>query len=302
MRLSRAFFPSQREKRKKRKPSGKLCLPESANTARSSFAIGFSFFTYFKLASMYLWCLRREQKRFPFLPYTAYTDKFPTKSNCSFFWPSKKKTLFSLFFSFCFRSQARYLSLCPIFPFLRKWSYKKNFHRKERRKNLGQWERKEIAFLSSLSNCCCTYTRPIPIWWLTHNSPFLLTFPKKTSCSLLFWCLLSFIRVLLGGAVITAHPRNQTVQAGQGVEFACAGQANPRNVSIHWYKDGKPVGSFPGLDSRTAVRSNGSLVFDKVEAGDEGKYTCKVSNGIGAPIDTSAFLAVECKINAAISQ
>lgn len=44
-----------------------------------------------------------------------------------------------------------------------------------------------------------------------------------------------------GGAVITKRPTNQTVQEGQGVEMVCEGQANPRNVSVRWYKDGKDI-------------------------------------------------------------
>lgn len=43
------------------------------------------------------------------------------------------------------------------------------------------------------------------------------------------------------------------------------------------------------------MRKNGTLVFAKVVGGDEGRYTCQVTNGIGRPIEASAYLAVECE-------
>ncbi len=57
-----------------------------------------------------------------------------------------------------------------------------------------------------------------------------------------------FVR-LLGGAVITKPPTNQTVQEGQGVEFPCEGQASPKNVSIKWFKDGRPLETMADLVS-----------------------------------------------------
>ena len=88
-----------------------------------------------------------------------------------------------------------------------------------------------------------------------------------------------------------------TVLEGQGMEFQCHGEANPKNVSVRWYKDGKRIKAIADLDRRTATRVNGTLVFSKVVAGDEGMYTCEVTNGIGKPITASAHLAVECKNN-----
>ena len=94
---------------------------------------------------------------------------------------------------------------------------------------------------------------------------------------------------------MTRRPKNMTIQQGQGAEFECEGEANPGNVSIKWYKDGVPIKSIADLDRRTAKRKNGSLVFSKVEAGDEGRYTCEITNGIGRPITSSAHLGVECE-------
>ncbi len=99
-----------------------------------------------------------------------------------------------------------------------------------------------------------------------------------------------------GGAVITERPKNMTVEEGQGLELPCRGEANPGNLSISWLHEGVPVGRIGSLDHRVTVKSSGALVFAKVVAGDEGEYTCQVTNGIGKPITASAYLAVECKL------
>ena len=41
------------------------------------------------------------------------------------------------------------------------------------------------------------------------------------------------------------------------------------------------------------VKSDGTLYFEKVISEDEGRYTCKVTNGFGRPIEASAHIAVE---------
>ena len=97
--------------------------------------------------------------------------------------------------------------------------------------------------------------------------------------------------------MITKRPKNATVQEGQGAEMSCEGKANPENVTVRWYKDGIAVKSTTGLDRRTAVKKDGTLVFAKVEAEDQGRYTCEVTNGIGTPIAASAYLGVECEWN-----
>lgn len=49
--------------------------------------------------------------------------------------------------------------------------------------------------------------------------------------------------------MITKRPSNRTVQEGQGAEFACEGQASPRNVSVRWFKDGKDIKTMADLVS-----------------------------------------------------
>ena len=100
-----------------------------------------------------------------------------------------------------------------------------------------------------------------------------------------------------GAAVITNRPRNLTVEEGQGAEFPCKARANPGNLSVSWFHKGIPISSIGGLDARSAVKKDGTLVISKVEADDQGEYSCEVTNGIGRPISAKAHLAVECKLD-----
>ena len=112
-------------------------------------------------------------------------------------------------------------------------------------------------------------------------------------------------------------PYNKTVEEQTEVTFPCKGEAKPANLTTSWYKwvknkkpassgyysirkqhpqfDRKPLRSINSLGGRFNIKSDGSLVITEVSAKDEGKYECQISNGIGAPITASAYLAVECK-------
>ena len=56
--------------------------------------------------------------------------------------------------------------------------------------------------------------------------------------------------------MITKRPTNTTVQEGQGAEMKCEGQANPKNVTVRWYKDGIAVKSITELVSE---ENNGTI-------------------------------------------
>ena len=49
------------------------------------------------------------------------------------------------------------------------------------------------------------------------------------------------------------------------------------------------------LRRRYAVNNDSTLVIKDVNRHDTGKVTCQASNGFGAPVEASAFLAVQCK-------
>eukprot|EP00095_Tigriopus_kingsejongensis_P006307 snap_masked-scaffold61_size441589-processed-gene-2.1 protein:Tk06307 transcript:snap_masked-scaffold61_size441589-processed-gene-2.1-mRNA-1 annotation:"protein turtle isoform x8" len=97
--------------------------------------------------------------------------------------------------------------------------------------------------------------------------------------------------VMAGAAVITNQPQNQTVAEGRPVEFHCKGEANPGNISVSWFKDGMPIRSMG--DGGFAIRDDGNLVITEAKSKAQGRYTCKVTNGIGRPIEATAFLTIE---------
>ena len=109
---------------------------------------------------------------------------------------------------------------------------------------------------------------------------------------------------MAGGAVITEKPQNVTAEEGQALEMPCKGHANPGNISVMWFRhvavDNANNGGGGGSHEqritstpRLKVKSDGTLYFEKVISGDEGRYTCKVTNGFGRPIEASAHVAVE---------
>lgn len=103
--------------------------------------------------------------------------------------------------------------------------------------------------------------------------------------------------MILGAAVITDPPKNQTAAEGHGVSFECKGEANPGNISVAWFKDGLPIQSVTSPNFEASVTSDGTLMIKKAKSEAQGRYTCKVSNGIGRPIEATAYLAIECRLN-----
>ncbi len=60
-----------------------------------------------------------------------------------------------------------------------------------------------------------------------------------------------------GGAVITNPPTDQTVLEHSEVAFKCEAVANPRNISVTWFKGNSPLKSIDegGLSERSTFRS-----------------------------------------------
>jgi immunoglobulin superfamily member 9B len=69
----------------------------------------------------------------------------------------------------------------------------------------------------------------------------------------------------------------------------------PSNITVRWFREGTPVQEDPALETRVAIRKDGTLVINPVSVEDSGTYTCEVSNGIGDPQSDGAYLNVECK-------
>jgi len=70
------------------------------------------------------------------------------------------------------------------------------------------------------------------------------------------------------------------------VTFHCAAIGNP-TPNIKWIKDGTTVG-------------NEDILSFKAKRGDSGKYWCTADNGLGATVNTSAYLDVQCKLSRAL--
>ena len=100
--------------------------------------------------------------------------------------------------------------------------------------------------------------------------------------------------IIAGSAVITAPPRNQTRLEGDQIEMICEAKALPSNVTHRWYHNGVDISQLSWLETRTVIRRDGTLFINPSTAEDSGEYTCEVSNGIGTPDTSSAFLSVEC--------
>lgn len=56
----------------------------------------------------------------------------------------------------------------------------------------------------------------------------------------------------------------------------CDPEALPRPTEFKWYKDGKSLTS-----ARYSVAADGTLVIDKVNSEDAGKYSCYAKNIVG---------------------
>lgn len=92
-----------------------------------------------------------------------------------------------------------------------------------------------------------------------------------------------------------APPRNVTKLEGDRAEFICEASALPNNVTHRWFHNGVEISHISWLETRTVVRRDGTLYITPTSAEDSGKFTCEVTNGIGAPDTASAYLSVECK-------
>ena len=84
------------------------------------------------------------------------------------------------------------------------------------------------------------------------------------------------------------------VQVGSQVEVVCNGSGVPP-PEVMWLKDGAPLGNSSGPPPQTYILVNPStLRLTNVWPGDEGNYTCVVSNILGN--NSASFMVVvgEC--------
>lgn len=101
--------------------------------------------------------------------------------------------------------------------------------------------------------------------------------------------------IVAGSAVITGPPRNLTKLEGDKAEFVCEAKALPSNMTHRWFHNGVEISQLSWLESRAAVRRDGTLQINPTSSEDSGKFTCEVFNGIGHSDTASAWLSVDCK-------
>ncbi|XP_055946667.1 cell adhesion molecule DSCAM-like isoform X3 [Argiope bruennichi] len=89
------------------------------------------------------------------------------------------------------------------------------------------------------------------------------------------------------------EPKDLSTMGGQTVTLDCVTRGYPKPTVV-WRKKNEDGGEIMVTDnSRWRVMENGSLLFKKIDKGDEGVYTCEVSNGVGETIRKSARLDVK---------
>ena len=87
--------------------------------------------------------------------------------------------------------------------------------------------------------------------------------------------------------------RDTLVNPGQTAELICEVDANPITAdTVKWTRDGFD------FDGRTKITASGNKFYlnvINVTEADEGKFSCKVNNGIGDEVTNTTFLLVRRK-------
>ncbi|GIY02415.1 hypothetical protein CEXT_428171 [Caerostris extrusa] len=88
------------------------------------------------------------------------------------------------------------------------------------------------------------------------------------------------------------EPKDLSTMGGQTVALDCLTRGYPK-PNVVWKKKNDGGEVTVNDNSRWKVMENGSLLFKRIDKGDEGTYTCEVSNGIGENLRKSARLDVK---------
>ncbi|GFT08377.1 protein sidekick-2 [Nephila pilipes] len=89
------------------------------------------------------------------------------------------------------------------------------------------------------------------------------------------------------------EPKDLSTMGGQTAVLDCFTRGYPK-PNVVWRKKNEDGGEVTVTDnSRWKVAENGSLLFKRIDKGDEGTYTCEVSNGVGESLRKSARLDVK---------
>lgn len=83
---------------------------------------------------------------------------------------------------------------------------------------------------------------------------------------------------------------NGQIQEGHDVYFECSIKAHPNAYEVRWWFDGKELES---NTSNRVIISNQSLVLQKVNRNQRGRYTCSATNSVGESHSNSVHLRVQ---------
>lgn len=90
------------------------------------------------------------------------------------------------------------------------------------------------------------------------------------------------------------RPENTTRREGSRVKLNCQAEGQPNNISYEWLRNNVDVRQVAGLTARSMIYADGSLVLSSAGKDDSGWYSCRPSNGLGAPPQADAYLNVTC--------
>ena len=81
--------------------------------------------------------------------------------------------------------------------------------------------------------------------------------------------------------------------AGEAAVFSCATDMAHAGLTASWLKDNKPIGDNMADRAKITAKENVfTLTIDKVQSGDSGQYTCRVTNANNETCTCSAQLEV----------
>ncbi|CAD1475363.1 unnamed protein product, partial [Heterotrigona itama] len=102
-----------------------------------------------------------------------------------------------------------------------------------------------------------------------------------------------------GENLLAVPPVNKTVMEGESVGFDCVAKGEKSVVS--WFREGVEITEIEDLKRRASIAEDGTLTINSPAMGDLGEYTCVVTGETGDQQSASAFLNVQCKIVADVS-
>ena len=133
----------------------------------------------------------------------------------------------------------------------------------------------------------------MPLALPSHTAPNLIQ--KMRHCVFRIWPIHINHPVLFFSSFhrIVHITRDTLVNPGQTAELMCEVDANPITAdTVKWTRDGFD------FDGRTKIAASGNKFYlnvINVTESDEGKFSCKVNNGIGDEVTNTTFLLVRRK-------